>query len=539
MTPPPDHQPSGLTPRQVTTIVVVIGLLITGAVTWTATVLNRSNEHRLLEVQTRQAGAVLASTILGIRNPLDTALQIETATGGNGEQFSHYLASYVGPGRLFASATLFKRDMGGFHAVVSVGAPAAIPPTSAAAQAFITRAFRSPTFVVTSAQHGATETIGYAIADPADPTYAVYAERPIPANRRVPVESNSAFADLDYATYLGPDTPSDLATTDLPADQLPLAGDTSRVVVPFGDTTLTLVAAPRVQLGGTLGGALPWVFLVGGLLLTLGTAIVAHQLVRRRRDAEEDARTISDLYDRLDVLYGDQRTIAQTLQRALLPQRDPDIPVLEITTRYVAGADGVDIGGDWYSIVALDTHRVAFAVGDVSGRGVGAAAVMARLRFTVRAYLVEGHEPDVVLEMCSRQLDVGRDGHLATVLVGVGDLDSRSITVANAGHLNPLVVSDEDARYILTSVGLPLGVAPSTYTTSTFTVPAGASFLAFTDGLVERRGESIDVGLERLARSATGQARSLSDLVGRVVGDLTEGGSDDDIAILAFRWRDP
>jgi serine phosphatase RsbU (regulator of sigma subunit) len=529
-----------LSPRRATTIVVALGLLITGAVSWTAWSLNRDNEHRLLAVQTRQAGAVLASTILSIRDPLDTALQIETATGGSGEQFSRYLANYVGPGRLFRSATLYQRDAAGARVVATQGAPTNLTSTSAEAQAFIGRAFRSPDFVVTSIQNGSSQTIGYAIADAKDPEYAVYAERAIPANRRVPVESDSAFADLDYATYLGATaTASDLATTDLPPDRLPLTGDTSRVIVPFGDTSLILIASPRSQLGGTLGEALPWAFLIGGVLLTLGTAVVTHQLVRRRRDAEQDARTISSLYERLDTLYENQRTIAQTLQQALLPQRDPDIPVLEIATRYVAGADGVDIGGDWYSMVPIDDHHVAFVVGDVSGRGVDAAAIMARLRFTVRAYLVEGHTPEVALEMCSRQLEVGRDGHLATVLVGVGDLDTRSITVANAGHLNPLVVSPQKADYVSTTVGRPLGVGPNPYLPTSLTIPAGAAFLAFTDGLIERRGESIDVGLARLARSAIGGGSSPPDLVDRVVRDLADGGSDDDIAILAFRWRDP
>ena len=195
------------------------------------------------------------------------------------------------------------------------------------------------------------------------------------------------------------------------------------------------------HLGGALGADLPWIVLLVGLLLTLMAAFVAVQLARRRKEAERNSETISGLYGDLDRLYAEQRSIAVTLQRALLPRRIPDISNLEIASRYVAGADGVDVGGDWYSLVQVDDERFAFVVGDVSGRGVNAATIMAQLRYTVRAYLLEGHRPGAVLEMCSRQLDIADDGHFATILVGIGDLSSREITLANAGHMNPLLLS--------------------------------------------------------------------------------------------------
>ena len=194
-------------------------------------------------------------------------------------------------------------------------------------------------------------------------------------------------------------------------------------------------------MGGALGEVLPWIFLVGGTVLTVAAAAAAAELVRRRRDAEQAADTIAGLYSRLDSLYGKQHTIAETLQRALLPRSNPNIPGLEIASRYIAGADGVDIGGDWYGCIALDDGHFSFVVGDVSGRGLSAATVMARLRFTIRAYLLEGHAPEVVLGMCSRQLDLEEDGHFSTVLVGVGDLTSGEVTLASAGHPAPLVLS--------------------------------------------------------------------------------------------------
>ena len=516
-----------------------IGLVVTLLVSWTAWTLNRHNEHRLLEVQTRQAGAVIDSTILDLRDPLDTALQIATATGGNTAQFARFMSSSTGTGRLFVSASLWEASGSSLRPLSSLGSPSELPSSSSAAQAFIALSLRSKTFVVTDIQKDGLQRIGYAIADPKNPTFVVYAERAIPADRRVPVESDSAFADLNYATYLGPTThPSDLATTDLPVNELPISGDTSKEVIPFGNATLTLVAAPRGELGGALGANLPWIFLVAGVVLTMATAAATEQLVRRGRLAEEDAQTIAGLYDRLDGLYAEQRSIAETLQRALLPQSNPSIPKLEIASRYLAGADGVDVGGDWYSLIPVNERRFAFAVGDVSGRGISAATVMARLRFTIRAYLVEGHPPDVVLAMCARQVDVGSDGHFATVLVGVADLESRQITLANAGHMNPLIVSGATSEYLVTPVGLPLGVTAGTYETTTVRLDPGSALVAYTDGLVDRRSENIAVGLARLAQAVTAPCASLDDLLTPVVAQMAHNGAEDDIAVLAFRWTE-
>lgn len=529
-----------LTPVRATVIVALVGLVITLSVSWTAWTLNRHNEHRLLEVQTRQAVAVLSATILNLQNPLDTALQIENATGGSVQQFDRFASTYVGRNRLFVSAILWKPNGATWQPVSLVGADPLMAPDSEQARALIGKSLKSPTFVVAPVPTDGPRRIGYAIADPRNPAISIYAERAIPANREVPEESGSAFSDLNFATYLGPTTSlSALATTDLPLTQLPITGDAMRASIPFGDSSVTLVAAARGPLGGTLGGALPWLFLVGGVFVTVGAGVVTYQLVGRRRSAERDAETIAGLYRQLDDLYGEQRSIAETLQRALLPQRNPSVPNLEVASLYLAGADGVEIGGDWFSLIEIDERHFAFAVGDVSGKGVDAAAIMARLRFTIRAYLTEGHPPAVVLEMCSRQLSVNRDGHMATVLIGVGDTDSGVITLANAGHLNPLLVSGATAEFVRTDVGLPLGVAPGRYTGTTLHLASGSALVAFTDGLVERRGENIDIGLDRLVDAATDRVATMEGLLTRLTATLGPAGSDDDVAVLAFRWTSP
>lgn len=534
-------RPRGISPVRATVIVALVGLVIAVAVSWTAWTLNNHNEHRLLEVQTQQAAAVLSSTILGLRDPLVTVLETETATGGSPQQFEKFASTYVGPKLPFVSATLWRSDGSTPVPVLSAGVEPLLDPHSPPALALVDKARTSPTFVVTPVPVRGPRRIGYAVADPRDPTFVVYAERAIPADRVVPVESGSAFSDLDFATYLGPTTSlSALSTTDVPLQDLPISGDTSKASIPFGDSTVTLVATPRGPLGGSLGGALPWVFLVGGLVVTAGAAVVTYLLARRRRTAEHDAQIISGLYRQLDGLYGEQRSISETLQQALLPQRNPTLPNLEVASRYLPGTAGVEIGGDWFSLIDIGDHRFAFAVGDVSGKGVDAAAIMARMRFTIRAYLTEGHPPDVVLGMCSRQLNVNQDGHLATVLIGVGDTTTGVVTLANAGHLNPLRVSGAAAPgFVTTEVGLPLGVAAGAYRSTAVQLASGSTLIAFTDGLVERRGENIDRGLERLVRAATDPVPTVDDLVTRLTDTLGPTGSDDDVAVLALRWTSP
>ena len=121
-------------------------------------------------------------------------------------------------------------------------------------------------------------------------------------------------------------------------------------------------------------------------------------------------------------------------------------------------------------------------------------------------------------------------------LVGVGDIDSRVVTVANAGHFPPLILSGALSQYADATVGLPLGVEPGSYDATTVIMPEGSTLIAFTDGLVERRGENLDAGLARLAAAAAPAEADLDELLTRIVTDLTDDRAEDDVAILAFRW---
>jgi serine phosphatase RsbU (regulator of sigma subunit) len=133
-------------------------------------------------------------------------------------------------------------------------------------------------------------------------------------------------------------------------------------------------------------------------------------------------------------------------------------------------------------------------------------------------------------------ISISEDGHFATVLCGVIDVERHEVTLANAAHPEPLLVAG-DTEFVRTTIGVPIGVdGPGTYVSVTITVPESATLLAYTDGLVERRGEIIDAGLQRLRDTAGSAHDSLDDLLEDLTEHLPPDGPADDIAILGVKW---
>jgi serine phosphatase RsbU (regulator of sigma subunit) len=177
-----------------------------------------------------------------------------------------------------------------------------------------------------------------------------------------------------------------------------------------------------------------------------------------------------------------------------------------------------------------------FAVGDVSGHGVQATTVMARLHFAIRAYAVDGDDPATILQKLSSLVNVSQDGHFATVLCGEVDVAARSLTLANAGHPPALVVA-QTGEYLSSPVGPPVGVAEGVeYPTRTFQLPDNATLIVYTDGLIERRGENPDIGLGRLQSAVAGVDGSVSDLVAAVIAAVAAPQTEDDMVVLGLRW---
>ena len=229
-----------------------------------------------------------------------------------------------------------------------------------------------------------------------------------------------------------------------------------------------------------------------------------------------------------------------TLQRSLLPKALPTIEGVEFAARYIPGESGIEVGGDWYSAIAIDDHRFVFVVGDVSGRGLAAATIMAGLRYTIRAYAAIGYSPERILEMGAREINVDTDRHFATVLVGLVDNDRREITLGKRGPSSGACSRTRDAANSSTyqSASRSGSELPSMSRKRCLFAP-NSTLIAYTDGLVERRNESstlVSIGCARRPRSELRRLMTFS----RNIADslLAEHGSDDDTAILAIRWLD-
>ena len=263
-----------------------------------------------------------------------------------------------------------------------------------------------------------------------------------------------------------------------------------------------------------------------------------------RRFTDDDLLLLGLAADRVALaidharIFEREHRIAETLQRSLLPERLPAIPGLEVAARYLPAASEAEVGGDWYDVIPIAAGRVGLVMGDVAGKGLAAASMVGRLRSALRAYALEGHDPSTVVSRLNQLVwSESEDSEMATLAYLVIDPAENTVSWVNAGHLPPLVVGgDGEASYLETTASVPLGVMPfPDYREETRELPAGATVLLYTDGLVERPGEMLDAGLERLSSAAMalegGPERLCDGLVGRLV---PAGAASDDVAVLAL-----
>jgi serine phosphatase RsbU (regulator of sigma subunit) len=511
----------------------VIGVMVTLAFTLVSLAQYHSNEQRLLRLRVRDAGAALTAALPTLQTNLASAAELADGTNGSMAKFHRFVAPMLA-GRTpeFRSVSLWRLDDLSGGPVTVAGVPPRLGATPSRAAGFLLQTKQNGTLGVIGLLNPTAPRLGFAYAAG---RYAVYAENALSPARRSPIQKRSAFAGLNDALYLGrTQNSANLISTNVA--RLPLPGPTQMVVVPLGDNYLTLVMSSRGPLGGSLPRNLPWIIAALGLILTAAATAMTMRLTHRRRAAEDLASRLETIAGENRRLYAEQRTIAQTLQHALLPDALPQGPHLAADGRYVAGEEGVDVGGDWYDVVEIDERRLLLVVGDVSGRGLRAARTMASLRYAIRAYAVEGDAPTTILSKVSRLVSVDETGQLATILTLLVDAAEGTVTVASAGHLPPLLIDGEGSRYLETEVGLPVGVeAGAEYPSRRFPLPEAGTVVAFTDGVVERRGESIDAGLERLRASAVANG-DLKGLLERLLAAVPGGGGDDDMAIVGVRW---
>jgi sigma-B regulation protein RsbU (phosphoserine phosphatase) len=273
----------------------------------------------------------------------------------------------------------------------------------------------------------------------------------------------------------------------------------------------------------------------GGLVGVLHVGALA-----RRQFGPDDVQLLQLVADRAS-LAGQARAqlldrqAALALQRSLLPSRLPDVPGLDMAARYVPGHD-LGIGGDWYDVFTLPSGWVGAVIGDVSGHGLPSAVVMGRIRSALRAYALDRDDPAQALIALDRKIHHFEAGTLTTAVYALITPDRKTAHLSSAGHLPPLLaVPGQPARLVNMTVDRPLGVGrpPIDRHTTVLDLPPGSALVFYTDGLVERRGEVIDTGIDRLAAAVeSGPADALCD---HIMTSTAEQHPTDDIALLIVR----
>jgi integral membrane sensor domain MASE1/anti-sigma regulatory factor (Ser/Thr protein kinase) len=232
-----------------------------------------------------------------------------------------------------------------------------------------------------------------------------------------------------------------------------------------------------------------------------------------------------------------EHRIAETLQRGLLPDRLPEVPGIGLAARYVPAGAEMAVGGDWYDVVELPSGRIGLAIGDVAGHGPRAASTMGQLRMALRAYALEEPSPAEVVRRLDRLVSRLLMSEIVTLVYLVLDLDSGMVQFANAGHPPPLVVrAGDQISFLEDGLGPPLGCDdPGLPAEARFRLVPGSTLLLFTDGLVERRGTSIDEGLQRLATVAMDCGQDIEAFCDQLLCSMVEDDTADDVALLVIR----
>lgn len=290
----------------------------------------------------------------------------------------------------------------------------------------------------------------------------------------------------------------------------------------FEATTVSMCAVPLIA-GGRILGALRFSFTTRRLFDDDERAFV---LALAAQTAQTLLRT---------EMYAAERQAALNLQRALLPEQTPPVPGWSVAAHY-SPAGRQEAGGDFYDVLPFGDGRLVAVVGDVMGRGLEAAAAMAQTRTMIRAYAVDDPDPVTVLSRVDRYLQVLESGQLITALYLLIDVTNGETQLVTAGHLPPLVFTAEGCELASAVPGTPLGIDAGPRVATTFTLARGGGLVAFTDGLVERRGEDIDAGIGGVL-SAVDPAAGLDDawkVLYRVVEAAPGEGQDDDVTVLSL-----
>jgi len=217
-----------------------------------------------------------------------------------------------------------------------------------------------------------------------------------------------------------------------------------------------------------------------------------------------------------------------------VPTTLPRLSGVDLAARYVPG-HAFGIGGDWYDVFTLPSGWLGVVIGDVSGHGLASAVVMGRIRSALRAYALVTDDPADALTLLDRKVRHFEAGSLTTAMYALISPDRSAAHISTAGHVPPvLAVPGEPPRALELPADPPLGIdiARARHTTAV-KLPPESVLVLYTDGLVERRGELIDTGIERLTQAIT--SASAEEICDKVMSTVGLDEPTDDVALLVVR----
>ncbi|WP_074995722.1 SpoIIE family protein phosphatase [Streptomyces misionensis] len=280
-------------------------------------------------------------------------------------------------------------------------------------------------------------------------------------------------------------------------------------------------------------------------------ALTVARLSERRPFTEDDLPLLADVADGLalgvdnTLLYQETQQIAERLQRSLLPAL-PDTEDLQLAARYSSSSSTAHVGGDWYDAFLLGEGDLVLVIGDVTGHDLKAAVAMSALRNMLRGIAVDRREPpgEVLRRLDLASHTLYRQATATCIYAVVKDgaeEGSKILHHAAAGHLPPLLTTrDGDTRYLDAGAGVLIGMDPELpRPTACDTLPPHSTLLLYTDGLIERRGESLDDAMSRLRQHAAALAREPLDVFCDELLIGLAADTADDVALLALRTAPP
>jgi PAS domain S-box-containing protein len=292
---------------------------------------------------------------------------------------------------------------------------------------------------------------------------------------------------------------------------------------------------------GTAGPSGPWLGMMA-VLSGIGSTALWLQHSEQRFVGEDDRLLVTALVGHLSLAvqhvrqFELAREASMTLQRTMMPTTKPPVG---FAVRYEPAVSPFEIGGDWYDVLAVGDHQIGIIVGDCVGSGLAAAAVMGQLRSSARVLLINGASPGRLLDELDSAAALIAGAYCTTVFVGTIDTDTGEMTYSSAGHVPALLAVPGAAPETLTgATSVPLAVqklGPRPQA-SKFLSP-NSTLMLYTDGLVERREDLIDNGIQHAGEVLAETIESPADVVADAVLSALAptDGFDDDVAIVVYR----